>query len=37
MSKTMKVKDMQDFKKQFANKLEFLVNQKKQNLPELTE
>lgn len=37
VSKILKPKDMQDLKKQFTNKLEFLVNQKKAALPELTD
>jgi hypothetical protein len=36
-TKVLKSKEMADLKKQFTNKLEFLVNQKKSALPELTE
>lgn len=36
-SKVLKTKEMSDLKKQFTNKLEFLENQKKQMLPELTD
>ena len=36
-TKVLKSKEMADLKKQFTNKLEFLVNQKKSVLPELTE
>jgi len=36
-TKILKSKEMADLKKQFTNKLEFLINQKKSVLPELTD